>query len=107
MAKVIDITEKLSFEENPRLHIKKTELEVQADARTVLKMMSILGSGQPSTRDVLDCLDLLLSEKDRAKLDEMNLSFQDYMAVVYEAMNLATGDADGETPGEEATRTTT
>jgi hypothetical protein len=107
MAKVIDITEKLSFEENPRLCVRDTELEVQADARTVLKMMSIMSDGQPTNRDVLDCLNLLLSERDRAKLDEMNLSFKDYMAVVYEAMNLATGDASEKTAGETQTHTMT
>ena len=37
MAKVLDITEKLSFEGNPRLKIKGRELEVNADAPTMLK----------------------------------------------------------------------
>ena len=35
MSKVIDITEKLSYEENPRLTIKGEEIEVNADAETV------------------------------------------------------------------------
>ena len=42
MAKKIDITEKLSFEENPRLVVKGKELEVNADAATVLEIMGIL-----------------------------------------------------------------
>ena len=40
MGKVVDITEKLTFDENPKLLIKGKELEVKADAPTVLKAMS-------------------------------------------------------------------
>ena len=39
MAKVVDITEKLSFDENPVLKIKDIEVEVNADAKTMLGIM--------------------------------------------------------------------
>ena len=42
MAKIVDITEKLSFEGNPRLKIKGRELEVNADAPTMLKVMGLM-----------------------------------------------------------------
>ena len=45
MAKTIDITDKLAFDENPKLVVKGKELEVNADATTVLKIMGILGDG--------------------------------------------------------------
>lgn len=106
MAKVIDITEKLSFEGNPRLKIRDTELEVHADARAVLRIMEVMGGDRPTNRDVLKCLDILLSEPDREKLDAMGLSFRDYMSVIEGAMELAAG-AGEDAPGEAGTRTTT
>ena len=39
MAKIIDITEKLDFDTNPKIAIKGKEIEVNADAETVLKIM--------------------------------------------------------------------
>ena len=45
MAKMMDITDKLTFGENPRLRIKDEELEVHADTATVLKIMELLGNG--------------------------------------------------------------
>lgn len=106
MAKVIDITEKLTFGENPRLIIKGEELEVRADAATVLKMMGIIKGDQPTVSEVLQCMDLLLSKKDRKKLDDLQLSFQDYMTVIYAAMDLVTG-VEEDTQGEEESRTMT
>ena len=45
MAKMMDITDKLTFGENPRLRIKDEELEVHADTATVLQIMELLGDG--------------------------------------------------------------
>lgn len=39
MAKVVNITDKLELEGNPHLVIKDEELEVNADAATMLKIM--------------------------------------------------------------------
>lgn len=47
MAKVVDITDKLSFDENPKIKIKGVEYEVNADART---MLEIMGYFQAKTR---------------------------------------------------------
>ena len=33
MSKIIDITNKLAFEDNPRLKIKDTELEIECNSR--------------------------------------------------------------------------
>ena len=41
MGKVIDITEKLSFEDNPKLKVKGKVFEVNADASTMLKVMQL------------------------------------------------------------------
>lgn len=51
--KIIDITEKLSFEENPILVIKGKELEVNTDAETVLKLMGIIGDQEDTVKQFL------------------------------------------------------
>lgn len=106
MGKVIDITEKLSFDSNPRLRIRDVELEVNADAKTVLSIMGKLGD-HPTNRNVLQCLELLFSTTEREKLDALNLSFPDYMNVVEQAMDLASGTGVEDSQGEAETRTTT
>ena len=91
MAKTIDITDKLAFDENPKLIVKGKELEVNADATTVLKIMGILGDGdnvQPS--DVVKMYELIFSEADRKKIDKMKLQFSDFQTLVFSAIGLIT-----------------
>lgn len=103
MARKIDITEKLSFDGNPSLIIKGTELEVNADAATVLRVMGALGN-EPGPKQVVDMYNMLFPDKSRKAVDGMHLSFKDFRTVVENAITLITGDAD---EGEAATRTTT
>ena len=44
MSRVVDITDKLNFEENPKLKIKNTEIEINSDAPTMLKIMQTVGT---------------------------------------------------------------
>ena len=46
MAKIVDISEKLSFDENPILKIGDLEVEVNSDAETMLKLMGTLDKGE-------------------------------------------------------------
>ena len=39
MSKIVNITDKLNFEENPALQIGEMQVEVHADAETVLRLM--------------------------------------------------------------------
>lgn len=94
MAKVIDITEKLSFDENPVLKIKDIEVEVNSDAKTVLEIMGNFKS-KSEVEASLDSVNKLFNAKDRKKLDGLNLQFKDYMAVISEAMNLVIGEDTG------------
>lgn len=105
MAKMMDITDKLTFGENPRLRIKDEELEVHADTATVLQIMELLGDGDTGTREVIRCADLLLGKESRKKLEALNLPFTDYMMVINQAMTLATGtdDEEGGTGGDPTT----
>ena len=95
MAKTIDITDKLAFDENPKLIVKGKELEVNADATTVLKIMGILGDGdnvQPS--DVVKMYELIFSEADRKKIDKMKLQFSDFQTLVFSVIGLITGEEE-------------
>lgn len=106
MGKLIDITDKLTFEGNPRVKIKNTELEVNADASTMIRVLALMKDGkQTSVGNVLEAVGLLFSEPEKKKLEAMHLSFRDYLAVVTASMELAMGTEDE--PGEEGTRTTT
>lgn len=101
MAKVVDITSKLSFKANPVIKIKGVELEVNSDAQTVLQIMGIYGNGNVSGVDMVKMRDLLFEKESLKKLEDLRLSFDDYTTVLRIAMNLATGDEDEEPEKQE------
>lgn len=104
MGKLIDITDKLSFEGNPRLRIRDTELEVNADAATIVKVLALLREGSKSSMEnVLEAAKLMFTQEEQAKLDALGLSFTDYSTVLTQAMAVAMGN-EGQT-GESKTRT--
>lgn len=94
MSKVIDITDRLTFEGNPKLKIRNEEIEVNADAPSVLKIMGVMNDDG----DSMKAYEILFSEKDRKKIEKMKLSFKDLTKVIEAAMQLATGEDDD--PGE-------
>ena len=97
MGKVVDITEKLSFDGNPYLMIKDKKLEVNADAPTMLKVMGVLSVGEPGPKEIMEMIDLMIPEESQKTLEELHLSFNDLVLVVQEAVSLITGDvAQGE-----------
>lgn len=103
MAKVVDITEKLDFEERPELIIKNVHIKINNSAETMLKIMGNFNSSD-ETEAVVNSVDLLFDDK-KKKLDKLKLSFKDFMTVITEAMDIIQGD-DGEEQGGAVTRTT-
>lgn len=95
--KIVDITEKLSFDENPVLKVKDVTVEVNSDAATVLKIMGIFSKGA-SAKEVLAAYELIFNEKDRKKIDKLNLQFKDFQTIIMAAVDMITGD---EEPGEQ------
>lgn len=92
MARVVDITEKLDFDSNPKIKIKKKEYEVNADAETVLKVMGLFGTdGNMTPAAVVGMYELIFNEKDRKDISKLKLQFKDFQKVVEEAVNLITG----------------
>lgn len=96
MAKVIDITEKLTFDGNPSLVIKGKKLEVNADAPTMLKVMGLMGTGNPGLNETLKTYDLMFPEKSQKEIEKLKLSFQDLTVVIQEAIGLITGEDVGQ-----------
>ena len=78
--KIVDITEKLNFDENP-----------------VLKVKDLFSKGT-SAKEVLAVYELIFNEKDRKKIDKLNLQFKDLQTIIMAAVDLITGD---EEPGEQ------
>lgn len=100
MSRVIDITDRLNFEENPKIKIKGVELEINADAETMLKIMG-LSSNNPTAEDVTDMRDLIFTEESNKKLKELNLNFKDFQTVVMTAIDVANGGNGEDKAGEQ------
>lgn len=99
MSKIVDITDKLSFDTNPLLKVKEESIEVQSDAETMLKIMGLFGGDKSEAEAAVEAAKLIFSDKDQKKIVKMGLQMKDYMILVQEAMNLAMGgEEDG---GEE------
>lgn len=91
MAKKIDITDKLSFDENPRIIIRGAEFEVNSDAKTMLEIIGLF-SDKSDTEAALKSYEKMFSERDRKKIDQMKLPFKDLMVIIQESMKLIQGD---------------
>lgn len=96
MGKIVDITEKLDFDTNPKLVIKGKEYEVNADAETVLKVMGTLSTEGTSPGAVMKMYELIFSEKERKAIAKLGLQFSDFQKVIEAAIDLVTGSEDEE-----------
>ena len=93
-----DLTEKLKFDEDPKLVIKDVELTINSDAAAVLRLLSVFQAAGEA-EGAVKAEELLLSEKDRKKLAGLHLKMDDYLEVMKAAVQLAMGTD----PGEEST----
>lgn len=104
MARVIDITSKLGFEENPKLKIKDVELEVNTDAESVLKIMGYMGTGDGITpQDIEDVFRVAFTPDSYEKLQGMKLNFNDYQKVFEIAVDVIIGTDEDEQEGNDQT----
>lgn len=100
MANVIDITDKLQMDENPILKIGEVEATVNADAKTVLRIMGVFEDEElGDAKKAVKCYNLLFSSSDRKKIDDLNLSFVDLQEVITTAINIAVGEDDEQGEG--------
>lgn len=91
MGKIIDITEKLSFDTNPTLMIKGEGYEVNADARTVLEIMGDFNN-KSEMDAALSAYEKMFSERDRSRIDALKLPYKDLMIIIKTAISLVTGE---------------
>ena len=105
MSKIIDITDKLSFKEKSQFKIKDVVFDVNSDAPTMLKIVGIM-SDKMTAKSILDMYNLLFDKKNKAKLEALKLSMNDFKTTILTiAMAVAN---DGEEPeGETQTPATT
>lgn len=96
MARVADITDKLSFESNPELVIKGKHLEVNADAPTLLKVMGAMGKDTPGIEDINMAYEMMFPEKSRKEVEKLGLKFPDWVVLVREAITLVTDGGEGQ-----------
>lgn len=92
--KIVDITEKLTFDGNPKLRIKDKELEVNSDAPTMLKVMSLM-ENNPGPNEIIRAYELMFTEKARKDVEELKLNFSSLIIVIQEAVTLIAGDMNG------------
>lgn len=104
MEKRYDITDKLSFNENPVIVIKGKEAEVDASATAVLQIMNLAGNIGDDPSNVIKMIDLLFTDEGKRVINGLRLNFEDLQKVIEVAMALATGEDpdEGETEPEEA-----
>ena len=96
MGRVLDITDRLSFEESPSLQIKDKKIAVNADAPTMLRVMGLLSTEDPGMEEALAAYDLLFPEKSRKEIDKLKLGIADLVTVIQSAAELVTGKGLGE-----------
>ena len=100
MAIVVNITDKLEFDTDPTLVIGNLKIRVRSDAETMLKLMGVLSKGE-SLSTIKEALGLMFSERDlsaicKYKKDGKKMSAKSLMLIVNTAIELVTGEDEGE-----------
>lgn len=100
MTKRINITDKLCFEENPVMEIETLDVEVKADAETMIRLMGVFAE-KTELEAVGEALNLVFSPQDVEAICNLErngkkLSAKSLMTIVQAAMSLVMGDEQGE-----------
>lgn len=93
MAKIVDITEKLNFEEKPQLKIKGELYTVNDSAVGMLKLMPLI-SGDVTPDAIVKMYELLFSVEDRKRIDAVKLNFEDFTTFIMQAVTLVAGEQE-------------
>ena len=102
MSKIIDITDKLNFEEKPKFAVKGVEFEANNDAITILKVTAIL----EENGDLLNAYELLFNKKNQKKIETLKLTLDDLLTLILEVATTVVNDGE-KTKGETQTPATT
>lgn len=104
MAKIIDITDKLNFEQKPQLKIKGTVIAVNDEAVTLLKILPRL-NGNITPETIVEICEALFDKSEIEKIQSLKLNFSDFIKVIEAATELVAGT--GTSSGEAVTHATT
>lgn len=109
MSKIIDITDKLNFEEKPVIKVKDVEIEANNDAVTMLKVVALFGEDGEGVaiKDVLTVYNLLFDEENRKKIESLKLSMEDFSTLVMESAQFVANNGEEPDEGETQTPATT
>ena len=105
MSKLIDITDKLNFEEKPSVRVKNVDLAINNDAVSMLKVAALFEDGNGKSKDVIEMYHLLFDESEREKIEKLQLNMHDFNVLISVSSKIATGDLTDE--GEVQTPATT
>ena len=93
MAKTVNITDKLDFDGNPIIVIKDKEIEVDASAETVLKVMGKMSEGNSATpKAIMEMYELIFPAESREKIKKLNLKFKDFTTVIESGIDAIVGN---------------
>ena len=108
MSKIIDITNKLNFEEKPIIKVKDVEISANNDAVTMLKVVALFDNDGKGfdVKDVLTMYNLLFDEKNQKKIEDLKLDFNDFSTLVMESAQMIANNEE-EIEGETKTPATT
>ena len=90
MSKLIDITDKLNFEEKPSVRVKNVDLAINNDAVSMLKVAALFEDGNGKSKDVIEMYHLLFDESEREKIEKLKLNMHDFNALISESAKIAT-----------------
>lgn len=96
MAKVYNITDKLSAENTAILEVFDEKLEFKTDAETVFKALEVADENMGVKERYETLQDLLFTKESSRALTKQKLDFASYQQVVETAFNIAIGRYDGE-----------
>lgn len=96
MSKLIDITDKLNFEEKPSVRVKNVDLAINNDAVSMLKVAALFEDGNGKSKDVIEMYHLLFDESEREKIEKLKLNMHDFNALISESTKIVQGDLTDE-----------
>lgn len=88
---IIDITEKLKFDEDPVVVVKGVKLTVNSEAVNVLNLLALSKEMEADPSKIDEAVKLLFADKDLKKLKDLKLKIKDFMVLVREGMKVAMG----------------
>ena len=91
MSKVIDITDKLNFEEKFSIKIKDTVIAVNNDAPSMLEVAAILGdeSLYKTPEGIKRLAELLFDAEEHQKIVSLKLDIRDYVMTIMQTARVA------------------